>query len=651
MRSFDELRRMVLALFDVLATIVAASASAAPEAARRRADARDRLEHGLLTVAVCGEFKRGKSTLLSALLDEPGLFPADTMPATNAVTIIRWAAAERVTVTLELPDGTPQTIEIGRDQIADYVTEAGNPGNARRVALVEIETPNPKLASGLVFVDTPGVGSILTEHTAVTLAFLPSADALLFVTDVEKPLLDSELTFLRRAIDAAKLTDDVGSLVCAMAKIDQGTDYEKLLAQNRAKLAALLGLPAELVVLIPVSSWEKLDYLADDDPRSLANSNFGELEAALWDALGRRRTRVLLGGALRAIGDEALAHLEPIEADQRARDDATGRTLTDLQQKAQARQNYLARLDADSKAWAADLDAELKTAAGRVQALGQQEIERNWSRFRSSYVYDSALLDDLAKMADQLGGDLAASLGALLKLVRREVAQAVERFSIAKGFTLDPPDITQLPDLVPPGMPDDLSGVSQDSRGAAFTILRGTSAGLGVGGFAGGAAGGVIGAVLGSVLLPGLGTVAGATLGAQIGGGVCAAVGAFFGFRSGRKNVETQQANSRRSQVLGLFNPLKPGQEKHVRALLDAAFAEIRPAANAELKSRLRQEKQKTANVLRRLAAAQQAAAAGQAADRARFAAERKPFDDLLADVAALDQEVSDMGSRVGESA
>jgi putative ribosome biogenesis GTPase RsgA len=42
-----------------------------------------------------------------------------------------------------------------------------------------MESPNPQLKEGLVLVDTPGIGSLNTEHTAITYAFIPNADAIL----------------------------------------------------------------------------------------------------------------------------------------------------------------------------------------------------------------------------------------------------------------------------------------------------------------------------------------------------------------------------------------------------------------------------------------------------------------------------------------
>ena len=59
--------------------------------------------------------------------------------------------------------------------------------------------PNPLLEGGLTLVDTPGVGGLNAGHAAATLAFLPSADALVFVTDASAELSGPELEFLASA--------------------------------------------------------------------------------------------------------------------------------------------------------------------------------------------------------------------------------------------------------------------------------------------------------------------------------------------------------------------------------------------------------------------------------------------------------------------
>jgi hypothetical protein len=634
MRSFDEIRVDVLALLERVAELVGG-----PEAARRIALAVTRLADGPLWTAVCGEYKRGKSTLLSALLEEPGLFPADSLPATNAVTTVRWGTQEKVTVSVRLPDGTVEQAAITRDQIADYVTEGGNPGNEREVLAVEIEIPNPKLRSGLAFADLPGVGGVIAQHQAVTLSFLPTADALLFVTDVEAPLLASELGFLRRAIDAASLTGDTRSIVCVLTKIDEGPEYEELLTQDRAELAGMFGIDADHVVFIPVSSWEKLDYLAGGDEQALAGSNFAALEAALWTALGSRRARVLLGGAVREAREQLLGALAPIEAAWQARQDKTGARLVGLQSQMAAQLDELARLEASKPTWIKSLDRELSVAQTRLEELAVQELDKDWQRFLTVYLNDDGLLADPDRIRVNVDSDTAALLGVLRTLARREAAKAMERFSDAHGLSVSSAIVTDLPDLPPPVLAGDLSAITRSKGGSGWVKARGASVGVSLGSLVGG----LIGAVVGTIVTPGPGTVAGAIAGAQWGAPIVAAIGGGFGYKSASDAVQARDAEGRRRELTQLFSTHRSAQERYLKKIVKMTIDEARPVAVAELESRLRQRKETIEAVQRRLTAEQQGVRAGQATDEARYLAERKPLDEELDVAGQLDAEIDEL--------
>ncbi len=160
-----------------------------------------------LIVVVCGEMRRGKSSLLSALLEEKDIFPIDINTCTNVVTIVRYGAVEKYEAILEKQNKGEISYEhviIKRSEISQFVTEYGNESNAKRVNCLNIQLPNEKLKEGFVFVDTPGIGSLNFEHAQITYGFLPNADVLLFVSDLLNPLTDSELKFLNKAHDFCK---------------------------------------------------------------------------------------------------------------------------------------------------------------------------------------------------------------------------------------------------------------------------------------------------------------------------------------------------------------------------------------------------------------------------------------------------------------
>lgn len=86
----------------------------------------------------------------------------------------------------------------------DYITQAGSPGNAKKIKVAEVHLPADILRHGFFFVDTPGLGSPIQENTRTTESFLPEADAFILVTGYESPLSEDEIRFLRGASNSAR---------------------------------------------------------------------------------------------------------------------------------------------------------------------------------------------------------------------------------------------------------------------------------------------------------------------------------------------------------------------------------------------------------------------------------------------------------------
>jgi GTP-binding protein EngB required for normal cell division len=146
----------------------------------------ERIEQGQFHVAVVGEFKRGKSTFINALLGA-AVLPTGVLPLTAVATEVADGPAGATVVAL---DGS--TRRIGLDELAAFVTEAGNPGNERKVGHVEVRVPHPLLASGLVLVDTPGVGSVHAHNTEAAHAAYRDADGAIVVLAADAPLSQAE---------------------------------------------------------------------------------------------------------------------------------------------------------------------------------------------------------------------------------------------------------------------------------------------------------------------------------------------------------------------------------------------------------------------------------------------------------------------------
>lgn len=601
MQTFDSLRSEVLAVFPEL--LGAARQRGASSSVARLTAARTRLLDGRLNVVVCGEFKRGKSQLLNALLEEPGLFPVDAYVATSLVTTVSYGSQETVVVSLDDGRGGVERREISRGEIAEYATESANPDNAKRAKLVEITLPSGKLASGLTLVDTPGVGAVHREHTAATFAFLPNADVILFVADVTQPLTDSELGFLAQAAESVHALEDMEALLCVLAKIDMVADYRSMLANTTTKLAEVTGRPVEEVSVVPVSSQARLDYLVSGDPEDAELSNFAALEERLWSTLERRRARVLLGGALRDLESATVALLEPLNAQIRAlRDDARAQ-LAETRQQADARAARLRELDEGHAAWRRDLAKDLNTVGQELKVAARDGLREVWQRFHGVYLYDSVYLANPPMLFGQVAADVAQLVGTLNRRAADRAALVQRTAAVQCGLDLHSAAVGTLPD---PPVPDWVPGGPPGPQGAGYMHkMQGTS----IGGVAGASAGGTIGTALGAVVgsvLPGAGTVAGFYFGGWIGTALGTLIGGMVGYRGSAAEVAAQQVEARRDSLRSAVGGLPEQQQRHLEAAVDELVADLIVAVTAELESRIAQERESVRDTISRLDAAAQ---------------------------------------------
>src|SRR6266496_98490 len=168
-----------------------------PDVAGQVGEASRRLAGLELEVAVVGEFKRGKSTLLNALI-QVEVLPAGVLPLTAVPTVL-----ERGDPVCLVAFGDGHTEEHDLGAVGEFVTEERNPGNRLGVQRVVVRLHAPLLDEGVRLVDTPGVGSVLEHNTRATDAYLPSLDAAILVTSADPPISRGERAFLERVAEQA----------------------------------------------------------------------------------------------------------------------------------------------------------------------------------------------------------------------------------------------------------------------------------------------------------------------------------------------------------------------------------------------------------------------------------------------------------------
>jgi GTP-binding protein EngB required for normal cell division len=262
------------------------------------ADARsvaERISEGRFYVACIGQFKRGKSSILNALVGD-SVLPTGVVPVTTVPTIVRYGSHAAARVRFETGAGVWTDIPV--KTVDEYVSEEKNPENAKHVAALEIFVPSPLLKTGMCFVDTPGLGSVFTGNTAATQAFIPHIDAALVVIGADPPLAGEELVLVEA------VARHVQDLIIIVNKSDRTTDAERAAAVAFARHQLEKRLHQHSAgPLFEVSAAEQLEHRG-------TGRDWGKLVASLnklVEGSGRRLIRAACDRGLERIGEQLLA--------------------------------------------------------------------------------------------------------------------------------------------------------------------------------------------------------------------------------------------------------------------------------------------------------------------------------------------------------
>jgi hypothetical protein len=278
------------------------------------ADARsvaERVSEGRFYVACIGQFKRGKSSVLNALVGD-SVLPTGVVPVTAVPTIVRYGSRAAARVRFEAGGWT----DIPLKTVDEYVSEEKNPENAKHVAALEIFVPSPLLATGMCFVDTPGLGSVFTGNTAATQAFIPHIDAALVVIGADPPLAGEELVLVEA------VARHVQDLIIALNKADRTTDTERAAAVAFARRQLEKRLQHPVQPFFEVSAAEQLEHRGTGrDWRKLV-----EALRLLVEGSGRRLIQAACERGLERISEQLLVIItEEREALQRPIEESESR--------------------------------------------------------------------------------------------------------------------------------------------------------------------------------------------------------------------------------------------------------------------------------------------------------------------------------------
>jgi GTPase SAR1 family protein len=347
------------------------------------------------SVLIAGEDKRGKSSLLNALIGSPDLSPVGVEVTTGCPISFFHSDPPRAAI-LRYGQTSPDAVELAEAQRLSTIK--GNPQNVENIRAVQIGARSDLLRS-LLLVDTPGVGGLDSGHAQLTLQTLAFADALVFVVEAGAQFRAAELQFLKRA------SARIETVVLVMTKTDLHRGWRTILDDNLRLLESHAPRFTSCPV-VPTSASLALRSLRTEDPEDaealLEESGIPRLRAVLVDHVVRRAHQLETANRLRAaIGplnvmdraiSEKLAVLE------------TGDAAT---VELEAEQTRLEQLGKDKAEWPRKLDREIR----RLSLERNEECTRGMVDIRRRY--DERIKNPKKEDAETLPGELVADLSAL----------------------------------------------------------------------------------------------------------------------------------------------------------------------------------------------------------------------------------------------
>ena len=275
----------------------------------------ERIKTDRFNLAVLGEFKKGKSALINALLRTPVL-PVDILPTTACVNRITYDVDARAKV--EFIDGKSEDIPL--ESLKDYVTQSGT--KVEGVQEVTVWYPTVYCANNVDIYDTPGLNDS-PEMTKATTDVISRMDIAIFTLSADTNFSMSESEF----IGSRLLSSDVGRVIFVVTRMGGKSpeERERILSYIRQRINKMVLGKAERVFadnpeefeafkrklgeiqIYGVDSVMALEARKNYDAALLEESGFPAFERAIDELLTRERGRVMLekqtSAILKASGD------------------------------------------------------------------------------------------------------------------------------------------------------------------------------------------------------------------------------------------------------------------------------------------------------------------------------------------------------------
>lgn len=253
--------------------------------AKRLVELKSDMDGDFFTVVVLGEFKRGKSTFINAMLGR-SLLPVDVLPETATINALIYNDEPVVQVVMN--DGTERNGELSREFLEQFSARREN-SDTQNVKYIKIGYPANILRNRTVIVDTPGVSDINEQRCEVTYRFIPKANAVIFLLDANSPLKKTEKDFIDEKLLPLGI-DNILFVVNKYDQVDEEEEGEDFLEELQYRLATAFEIGTDKAALsqirlYPLSATMALKGRASGNNAYVELSGIREIEAAIGEVV------------------------------------------------------------------------------------------------------------------------------------------------------------------------------------------------------------------------------------------------------------------------------------------------------------------------------------------------------------------------------
>lgn len=545
-------------------------------------NATDKYNKKELYVLVSGEVKTGKSSLINSILGEE-ICTVDSSVCTNTNTMIRYGETEKITVYFAQDEegNTPEPIIITREEIKTYVSERKNKNNKKNVRFISVEIPNEHLKSGLVLIDSPGLGSLNPLHAATTFSIAPVADVIILVATADSELKESEISYIKQLLECSKSK----MVIHALTHCDSG-DPETVLSKNIKHLQQAKEWKDGELQYCMLSNTNYQEFL-NKEIEDIAVTGFDKFFALLKQVednveyIMAENQLAYLFNALQQYGSTLNVLLQSFSSPEK---------LAEKKRQVETAKTRLQEILQESSSWQIELNGMIE----ELSILVNDRITANYSEIKQ-YIETKLEVDEYIENPEQLGGIVSAEISA-----KSYVLQEYLNKLFAKTY-ISLKEKSQLQLVQQELNPINNEDIKCSIDGINVDILR-TYYGeyisnVMAGSLIGGIIGGVIGGVIGTFFAPGIGTLGGIEAGAAIAGTIGNVIGHVATFIKGKAKVKQQK----RQQILKKVTDILRDSQNDLNTKIKLVITKGKTELFKLFKNEVEAEKTKCNNILKGL--------------------------------------------------